>query len=41
MGMDDENEKIKKGICPSCGAKLVFAEGCKQCQQCGWSACSS
>lgn len=37
---------IKEGTtvsqkCPSCGAKLVFAEGCKKCSEnCGYSACS-
>lgn len=37
---DSDEEKIKKGICPVCGSKIVFAEGCKQCPVCGWSACS-
>lgn len=36
----NENELIKQGICPVCGAKLIFMEGCAQCIQCGWSACS-
>jgi len=34
-----EQEKIKNGICPSCGAPLIFQEGCMTCQQCGWGAC--
>ncbi len=37
--MESEAEKVKKGICPSCGGKLVFQEGCKMCLQCGWGAC--
>jgi hypothetical protein len=35
-----EAEKIKKGICPSCGGGLVFQEGCKMCYSCGWGGCS-
>ncbi len=34
-----EAEKIRKGICPSCGGKLIFQEGCKMCRECGWGAC--
>ncbi len=25
--------------CPSCSAKLVYEEGCKNCKECGYSAC--
>ncbi len=32
-------EKIKLGICPSCGGSLVFQEGCKACYGCGWGGC--
>ncbi|MBU0590930.1 MAG: hypothetical protein ABIJ10_05595 [Candidatus Micrarchaeota archaeon] len=35
-----ENEKIKKGICPSCESSLIFQEGCKMCICCGWGGCS-
>ncbi len=35
-----EAEKIRKGICPSCGGGLVFQEGCKMCYSCGWGGCS-
>jgi hypothetical protein len=35
-----EEEKIKKGICPSCDAALAFQEGCKTCFCCGWGGCS-
>lgn len=37
---------IKEGTtstqkCPSCGAKIIFTEGCKKCSEnCGYSACS-
>lgn len=27
------------GICPDCGGPLEFAEGCKTCHACGYSAC--
>jgi len=26
--------------CPECGGELNFTNGCKDCQLCGWSACS-
>lgn len=28
-----------KSVCPECGAKLVFENGCKTCKNCGYSAC--
>lgn len=28
-----------KSVCPECGAKLVFENGCKICKNCGYSAC--
>jgi hypothetical protein len=34
-----EAQKIKSGICPSCGGGLVFQEGCKVCYGCGWGGC--
>jgi len=34
-----EAQKIKAGICPSCGGGLVFQEGCKACYSCGWGGC--
>ncbi|MDR1848219.1 MAG: adenosylcobalamin-dependent ribonucleoside-diphosphate reductase [Bacteroidales bacterium] len=36
---------IKDGVeivgeqCPNCGEKIVFTNGCKQCNSCGWSKC--
>ena len=35
------DECIAEGICPECGAELVFINGCKQCYECGWSACGN
>lgn len=35
-----EWEEGKNPNCPSCGSKLIFAEGCTQCKMCGWSTCS-
>ena len=32
-------EKIEAGICPTCGNKLVFEDGCKSCKHCGFSLC--
>ena len=29
-----------KVVCPECQAPLVFAEGCRKCDACGYSACS-
>lgn len=28
-----------KSVCPECGSKLVFENGCKICKDCGYSAC--
>lgn len=25
--------------CPNCGSDLIFTNGCKQCNNCGWSKC--
>ena len=33
-------EKIEANICPDCSSKLVANSGCKQCNDCGFSACS-
>lgn len=31
---------VTSETCPSCGSKIVYIEGCKQCgSQCGWSRC--
>ena len=27
-------------VCPDCGSKLVYVDGCKSCKNCGWSKCS-
>lgn len=27
-------------VCPDCGGKLVYVDGCKSCKECGWSKCS-
>ena len=36
--MSDE-EKLKNGICPTCGNQIIFSDGCKSCSWCGFSAC--
>ena len=28
------------GLCPDCGATLVFQEGCASCQFCGYAVCN-
>lgn len=28
-----------KDLCPDCGANLIFAENCKKCMTCGYTAC--
>ncbi len=30
----------KTGVCPECGARMHFSEGCVTCAKCGYSACS-
>lgn len=34
------NGTVSTQDCPECKAKLVFSEGCKQCKNCSWTACS-
>lgn len=36
---DETEHAIKKGLCPCCGQKLVFQEGCMHCVACGWGRC--
>jgi len=33
---------ISSDVCPECGSKLIYVEGCKSCSNktCGWSKCS-
>jgi ribonucleoside-diphosphate reductase alpha chain len=49
--LDKLQKKLKKGdqsstveieeiICPECGTKLIFNEGCSSCFNCGFSKCS-
>ena len=28
-----------RNVCPVCGSKLIYEEGCKHCSSCDWSAC--
>lgn len=30
---------VKCGVCPECGASLVYESGCATCHGCGWSLC--
>ena len=32
-------ENIDNSICPECGSKLRFSEGCMKCDNCGFSKC--
>ena len=34
-------EEIEETLCPSCKNKLIFAEGCNLCIDCGYSGCTS
>ena len=34
-----EQEKLDKGLCPTCGDKLERIGGCVQCKNCGFSKC--
>lgn len=43
VGLNLANEKKYPGktiVCPECGGELRLEEGCKNCPNCGWSACS-
>lgn len=33
-------EKIEANICPDCNSELIANSGCKECKNCGFSACS-
>ena len=34
-------EEIEETLCPTCKNKLIFAEGCNLCIDCGYSGCTS
>jgi len=33
------SENTDSELCPECASSLVYMEGCKQCDVCGWSRC--
>jgi ribonucleoside-diphosphate reductase alpha chain len=37
-GSQGVGEQVK--ICPHCTGQIVYQEGCYNCPECGWSACS-
>lgn len=34
-----DGTKVDKEVCPTCGAALIYEDGCKHCKQCGYSKC--
>lgn len=38
--VDGEEVITGEKQCEECGGKLVFRDGCVECQECGWSKCS-
>lgn len=34
-----EENKVSSDICPECQSPLIYQNGCKQCNQCGYSKC--
>jgi ribonucleoside-diphosphate reductase alpha chain len=34
-----DGTEVRGEQCPECGEKLIFTNGCKQCNSCGWSKC--
>lgn len=34
-----EENKVSNDTCPECGSPLIYQNGCKQCNQCGYSRC--
>jgi len=35
-----QENRNSKGICPECGAKMIFKEGCASCSSCSYAVCS-
>lgn len=31
--------EYKGEVCPNCGGKMIFKDGCAMCESCGWSKC--
>jgi len=38
--MSEQTQKDGDGLCPECGARLVFEGGCASCYSCGYAVCS-
>jgi ribonucleoside-diphosphate reductase alpha chain len=34
-----KNNEETKEVCPECKSKIIYKDGCKQCESCGWSKC--
>ncbi|MDR0789565.1 MAG: adenosylcobalamin-dependent ribonucleoside-diphosphate reductase [Bacteroidales bacterium] len=34
-----DGTEVRGERCPECGESLIFTNGCKQCNSCGWSKC--
>lgn len=41
MNEIEKEDRLERGLCPQCEKQLIFENGCKHCNWCGWDACEN